>query len=316
MSLPINKDSNSAGSAGISEAIQTSLTQSSRSTDIIYQLSSSSWLLLYDACDEDELTYALVSIKSSLEPLLTGYEKWLGKSCINPSNISAKRAFEVIQAHLNQGKLELDKLSVTQSNVIAPSGSENSNDLSDVELALEEHRFCLALQPIVDAQTFDTVYFEALARLIDLQGNVIPAGKFIAQCEQSGFIKKLDRHVLQLALAELTQNKDLRLSLNVSAITATDPSWLGLLKTYLRAWPEVASRLVIEMTETAIFFDLKESLRFMEHLNELGCRIAIDDFGAGYLSFAHLHSNLVHIVKNRWRHRQKYRQVPRRSKYS
>ena len=65
----------------------------------------------------------------------------------------------------------------------------------------------------------------------------------------------------------------------------------------MRAQPELAGRLVIEITETAALYDIEESARFVNALRRIGCRVALDDFGAGHTSLQHLQSLAIDMVK-------------------
>ncbi len=65
----------------------------------------------------------------------------------------------------------------------------------------------------------------------------------------------------------------------------------------LRRAPDLARRLVVEITETAALYDIEESVRFVGTLREAGCRVALDVFGAGHASLRHLHSLAVDTVK-------------------
>ena len=61
--------------------------------------------------------------------------------------------------------------------------------------------------------------------------------------------------------------------------------------------PAIAERLIIEITESAAIHDIDETRGFVARVKDLGCRIAIDDFGAGYTSFRNLRKLGVDIVK-------------------
>jgi EAL domain-containing protein (putative c-di-GMP-specific phosphodiesterase class I) len=65
----------------------------------------------------------------------------------------------------------------------------------------------------------------------------------------------------------------------------------------VKANPEIGPRLVVEITETAALHDIEESARFVNVVRDLGCRVAIDDFGAGFTSFRHLKALTVDLVK-------------------
>ena len=67
----------------------------------------------------------------------------------------------------------------------------------------------------------------------------------------------------------------------------------------LRKRPELAHRLVVEITETAALDDLDELARFVETLRHAGCRVALDDFGAGHTSLRHLQVLAVDIDQDR-----------------
>jgi EAL domain-containing protein (putative c-di-GMP-specific phosphodiesterase class I) len=110
-------------------------------------------------------------------------------------------------------------------------------------------------------------------------------------------IGRIDRYVLRSTLEELATDPDVRLGFNISGLTACDRPWLRLLISQLRHRPELARRLVVEITETAALCDIEESARFVDTLRGLGCRVALDDFGAGHTSLRHLQILPVDIVK-------------------
>jgi EAL domain-containing protein (putative c-di-GMP-specific phosphodiesterase class I) len=96
---------------------------------------------------------------------------------------------------------------------------------------------------------------------------------------------------------ELQAVPSLRASVNVSPASTTDPNWWNGLGAMLKAFPGVGERLTIEITETSAIRDIDEARGFVARVKDLGCRIAIDDFGAGYTSFRNLRKLGVDIVK-------------------
>ena len=107
----------------------------------------------------------------------------------------------------------------------------------------------------------------------------------------------LDHRVLELVVQELADAPDLRASVNVSPASTIDPDWWTGLGALLRAHASAAERLIIEITETAAIQDIDDTRGFVTRVKDLGCRIAIDDFGAGYTSFRNLRKLGVDIVK-------------------
>ncbi|MBV9553079.1 MAG: EAL domain-containing protein, partial [Alphaproteobacteria bacterium] len=100
-----------------------------------------------------------------------------------------------------------------------------------------------------------------------------------------------------MAVAAAAANPHARFGFNISALTTADRPWLRSLTARLRGQPGLASRLVIEVTETAALDDIEESARFISALRRAGCRVALDDFGAGYTSLQYLQSLPVDMVK-------------------
>jgi EAL domain-containing protein (putative c-di-GMP-specific phosphodiesterase class I) len=103
--------------------------------------------------------------------------------------------------------------------------------------------------------------------------------------------------VLELVVNELAAAPDLTASVNVSPASTVDPDWWAGLGALLRAHTSVSGRLIIEITETAAIQDVDDARGFVTRVKDLGCRIAIDDFGAGHTSFRNLRKLGVDIVK-------------------
>ena len=169
---------------------------------------------------------------------------------------------------------------------------------AQVQQAMRDRRLIFMYQPIVTADSsHKVVKYEALLRMSDEKGNIVPAGEFIPVIEQLGMARQLDRHVLDMAIEELRNSSETTLAINISGLTASDPSWLRALISAVRSTPHIAPRLTVEITETAALHDIEESARFVNVVRNLGCKVAIDDFGAGFTSFRHLKALTVDMVK-------------------
>ena len=165
-----------------------------------------------------------------------------------------------------------------------------------VKAALKSDELRFAFQPVVDSRGA-VDFFECLLRIPDGADTVLPASAFMPAVERLGMARRIDHHTLGMAVRELREHPEVQLSVNVSAETTGDRTWLGALQGMMADRPEVASRLIVEITETAVIEDLDETTRFVAAVRELGCRVALDDFGAGYISYQHLRALPVDIVK-------------------
>ena len=166
-----------------------------------------------------------------------------------------------------------------------------------VQTALRQQRLLFAFQPVFCAATGKIDYFECLLRMRDLEGRLICGGEFITSIEQLGLIGFIDDYVLHRTVHELATNPSIKLGLNVSSRTAREGSWLRSLISLAQNQPGVAQRLVVEITETAAFPDIEETARFVDTLRRAGCRVALDDFGAGHTSLRHLETLAVDTIK-------------------
>ncbi|BCJ89356.1 GGDEF-domain containing protein [Terrihabitans soli] len=163
--------------------------------------------------------------------------------------------------------------------------------------ALNARRLELAFQPVVEAKTGALRWYEALARITGEDGETRAISGHIEAAEKLGLVHLLDRRVLDLTIAALKEHPGRAIALNVSADTTTDEEWRERLIEALKANPDIGSRLLVEITETAAPGDLAEAKDFVEALRGFGVRLAIDDFGAGQTSFRTLRALGVDLVK-------------------
>lgn len=175
--------------------------------------------------------------------------------------------------------------------------AQNREVADEIMSALDDNRLVLAYQPIVDAQSGLPSLYECLVRMRRPDGSIAGAGEFIPLAELMGLIRLIDQRVLELVISEARQTPDIEFSFNVSGYTFRDGQWLSKLMDVLQRNRDVCPRLVVEITETIALHDLDDSAEIVRQLRELGCRVAIDDFGAGYTSFKNLQRMDVDVVK-------------------
>jgi EAL domain-containing protein (putative c-di-GMP-specific phosphodiesterase class I) len=167
----------------------------------------------------------------------------------------------------------------------------------EVVQALKEGRLKLAYQPIVQAKSRKVSHYECLLRISRPDGSILTAGHFVPAAEQMGIVHMIDRFALETAVARLKAHPAIALAVNVSGTAASDPVWLQSFIDYVDGSRDVARRLIVELTETAALHHFEENARFVSQLRQLGARVAIDDFGAGYTSFRNLQMLHVDTVK-------------------
>jgi diguanylate cyclase (GGDEF)-like protein len=174
---------------------------------------------------------------------------------------------------------------------------ENVRATDEIVAALNERRIFLAYETVAAAVDRRPAFYECLMRVRRSDGSLLGANDVVPVAERLGFVRLLDHRVLELVVDELVAAPALQASVNVSPASTTDPDWWAGLGSLLRTHAGVAERLIIEITESSAIHDIDDTRGFVARVKDLGCRIAIDDFGAGYTSFRNLRKLGVNIVK-------------------
>jgi diguanylate cyclase (GGDEF)-like protein len=282
------------------------LAGSLRNSDIIGRTAGNKLGVILRDCSEREITLVAERMRAvvrndviatragTVSATITVGAVWL------PSNASSSqeamlRAEEALDRARGAGR---DGFSVYSKSPQRETARLRLMTIADeVVAALNDDRLVFAYQPIVSAGTRLPIHHECLLRMVRLDGTVATAGQFIPAAEQLGLVRLVDRHALEMTVAQLHAHPKVTLAVNVSGTTAGDPSWLQSFVNFVRANHQVAERIIVELTETAALHAFEESSRFISNLRDMGCRVAIDDFGAGYTSFRNLQMLRVDMVK-------------------
>ncbi|MGA8218918.1 MAG: EAL domain-containing protein [Solirubrobacterales bacterium] len=158
-----------------------------------------------------------------------------------------------------------------------------------VRQATERGLFILTSQPIVDLAGGEATQHEILLRMRDDGGGLVEPGAFLATAERFGLIGGIDRWVTQQAVrliaAHNKEGRDLTLEVNLSGKTMGDAKFPDEVRRELTSSGIDPASLIFEVTETAAVADMEHARLFAQSLARVGCRFALDDFGAGYASF-------------------------------
>jgi EAL domain-containing protein (putative c-di-GMP-specific phosphodiesterase class I) len=168
--------------------------------------------------------------------------------------------------------------------------------LDRIQEALETDAFILHGQPIVDLRTGTTEAHEVLLRMKGPNGEVIPPNAFLPIAERFGLVQAIDRWVIAAAVAMLRERRG-RLSVNLSGRSLSDPELMDYIADRVRSAKIDPRDLTFEITETAAVTNVGLARRFAEGLHDLGCRLSLDDFGAGFGSFYYLKHLPFDVVK-------------------
>ncbi|UST74633.1 EAL domain-containing protein [Pseudomonas siliginis] len=185
-----------------------------------------------------------------------------------------------------EGQGEQNWACIDQS-LVAEVGDDHHAWHRLLDQALSQQRFELYFQPVVAAQDTQLVlHYKVLSRLLDEQGQTIPAGRFLPWLERFGWTARLDRLMLQRVLDQMKGHED-SLALNLSSATLADPQALNKVFEILRAHSNLGARLTLEigeeqLPEQAVLEQLTRRLR------ELGFSLSLQRFGGRFSMIGNL----------------------------
>ncbi|HWS33287.1 MAG TPA: bifunctional diguanylate cyclase/phosphodiesterase [Actinoplanes sp.] len=182
----------------------------------------------------------------------------------------------------------------TRVELFDPAGSSphivDLGILSELRDAVPQGHLVLHYQPLVDAHTREIVSFEALVRWAHPQRGLLYPGAFLPQAERSDVIHALTDRALADATAQAAAwhraGWPVPVAVNLAAPVLTSDHVVDTIARHLHTTGLPGSALIVEITESAVMTRPEESARRLKTLQDLGVRVAMDDFGTGYTSLA------------------------------
>jgi len=170
-----------------------------------------------------------------------------------------------------------------------------------IEKALKEDLFVIHYQPIVDVLTGMPTHYEVLLRMLVDGNQLVPPTAFLPAASRFGMMTAVDQWVIRNATKELAKlrvaDKDLTFTLNISGNIFEDADLYGCIEECLTTNQLPPESLVLEITEQVAVRNITTAADQIAEISKLGCRFAIDDFGAGYSSYTYLKRLPVHFIK-------------------
>lgn len=169
-------------------------------------------------------------------------------------------------------------------------------DAADLFALLNEGHVRPAWQAVRSAEG-EILYQQCVLRAVGREEVYASPPRLVPALERLGFIQALDHHVVNQVVAELEAHPSVALGVNISTLSARLDGWWVNLVERLRRRPDVARRLIVEISDTAPLPSVRDAVIFAERLRKLGCRIAAESFGGGNVSIRQLRDLRPDIVK-------------------
>ena len=165
--------------------------------------------------------------------------------------------------------------------------------------AIDNDELKLVYQPVVDLESYTTIYLESLLRWKDPKQHDISIDQTIRLAEQNHLIKPLTNWIVESACKFINQSDlgNIAIGINLSMIDLHDRQLPARIGTYLEAYQVRPEQIVIEITEGQIMQEPAEVIEVLSHLGVMGLSLSIDDFGTGQASLTYLKELPVEKLK-------------------
>ncbi|MFI5492873.1 EAL domain-containing protein [Actinoplanes sp. NPDC051859] len=163
--------------------------------------------------------------------------------------------------------------------------------------ALGTDRFTLFAQPILELQTNLVLRHELLLRVLDEHGEPQSPIHVLDTAERLDAVYDIDLWVVERAMEVAASLPGHAFQINLSGRTVGDPRLTTEVETLIERYGVNPEQLTFEITETALIGNLSEARHFADRIRDLGCQLALDDFGSGYASFRYLRLFPIDLVK-------------------
>lgn len=276
--------------------------------DTLVRIGSDEFAVLVDTIDPE----TAIARAEGLRELFDGYSftfhdheyhlsASIGVKCITEAEISTVGE---ILSHANQACYTAKKRGRNRVHVYSPADREMFALRHSVEwaprirAALKQENFILEFQPIYSLKEKKINHYECLIRMRGQGDKLYYPQDFIPVAEAMGLIHQIDLWVVNHAF-ELLRNipNDTALAVNLSGNIFLDKNLYPLVERKLLETGADPSRLVFEITETSAISNFEQTKQMVDRLRHLGCRFALDDFGAGFNSYSYLKHFPVDILK-------------------
>ncbi len=164
--------------------------------------------------------------------------------------------------------------------------SLNLKILKSIKNAIDKNNLVLHYQPIYNNRTQKIEKFETLMRIKNSNNEIIYPNSFLDIAKNSRKYNKLTYAMIDKSF-KYFQNKDYEFSINLSVLDIEEKDFTSFLIQKIKEY-NVENKLVLEIVESESITNYKEIKKFIIAIKELGCKIAIDDFGSGYANFQHI----------------------------
>lgn len=217
---------------------------------------------------------------------------------------SAEHVFDQADIQIERAELALQQAKQTYKDIVTYEPSMDKNEALERNVALiltirdaiQSNQVVPFYQPIVSAQTKQVMAYECLVRIKQDKDVILAPNSFLTASKQAGLYQSISQIMFEKSIKSAIKY-NLTITLNLSAQDTENSQSRKFILDLLKRHKSVANKITLEITETDQIADYPSMKDFIDNVKQLGCKIALDDFGAGYSNFTHLLSLNIDYIK-------------------
>ncbi len=254
----------------------------------LYRVGADDFLILMEDHLNEALTLAqeIASFIENKTFNVEGIDISISVSC----GISAERPLlEKADMALKFAKVSRERIVVYDKNLnLEKEFEENIKTIHIVKDALKNDRLVVFYQPLVDNKTGKIDKYEALFRIIDKDGNIIPPLQVLTTIQKTKYYRDITEEVARKVIKTLKKHENIQISINLSYEDIVDKEVKSFLMENICKVSDIAHRVSFEILESESIKNYENVDNFIKAVRKHGSKISIDDFGSGYSNFVYL----------------------------
>ncbi len=166
-----------------------------------------------------------------------------------------------------------------------------------IKQMLKEKKLELHFQPVRNFKDYSILHYEVLARLPDIDGNLVSAGTFLPMAQRHGMAVGVDIVVIEKLLAMMGDENQVQYAVNLCRSSLQDTAFIDWLEKTLGKYPDRAPSIIFESQEFSVTSHLDDIHLNIERIRDLGCAFSLDHFGTSSPDFGYLLNTKIDYIK-------------------